>query len=488
MATWIQSLSWTLIYSFGQGLLVFALLRLALKSVPTASANVRYYLSLSALTALLAWFAATWWRGFHALSQAPALPQTSHADGTGISAATQYLAIDTGMRLSLSALFPWLCAGYVAGLLIMIARLFAGIWQLASLRTKDAFAPAATLDELLLSLRKRMAVTAPVRLLVSARAHVPMVIGVLKPVILVPASALAQLAPEELEAILLHELAHIRRHDYLVNILQTVAETVMFFNPFVWMISRTVRQEREYACDDMVIGHTVEPVSYAMALTTLASANTAISTVMVAASGQPKHLYERIQRIMGERRAQFSYSRVAASIIMLVAVTCSVVWAGPSFTKARKRGAMTVTANAADANAKPRAVPVARRENTRPAARKVADKPVIVKRNETPLTPAVEIPQENVLVQRLLEDRLIDQVKGFLVEKQQNELYINRERLADEIAQKYLRGITKDIMRMQVFSMEERMRMHPEAGFIQVLLPFTFESPCVDKKPAKEGC
>ena len=97
----------------------------------------------------------------------------------------------------------------------------------------------------------------------------PTVIGWLKPVVLLPASALAGLTPRQLEAILAHELAHIRRHDYLVNLLQTLVETLLFYHPAVWWLSRRIRVERENCCDDLAVSLCGDPVAYAAALADL---------------------------------------------------------------------------------------------------------------------------------------------------------------------------------------------------------------------------
>ena len=92
-----------------------------------------------------------------------------------------------------------------------------------------------------------------VRLLESARVSVPIVVGWIKPTLLVPAAVLGGLAPSELEAVLAHELAHIRRHDYLVNLLQSAVETLLFYHPGVWWVSHVVRVEREHCCDDLAV-------------------------------------------------------------------------------------------------------------------------------------------------------------------------------------------------------------------------------------------
>lgn len=93
-----------------------------------------------------------------------------------------------------------------------------------------------------------------------------------------------------------------------------------------------------------------------------------------------------------------------------------------------------------------------------------------------------------MLLNRLLQDGIVDQVKGFLVERRYNELYINGQLVPEHVAGKYLQDLSENLLRVQVFPMEERMRMHPDADFIQLLLPFTFESPCLAMPSAKEGC
>ena len=123
----------------------------------------------------------------------------------------------------------------------------------------------ATLDDL----RHRLGVSRPVRLLKSALVEVPTVIGWFRPVILLPAATLSGLTPGQLEAILAHELAHVRRLDYLVNAFQCLVETLMFYHPIAWWISRCIREERENCCDDLVVEVCGDRLGYARALVTL---------------------------------------------------------------------------------------------------------------------------------------------------------------------------------------------------------------------------
>src|SRR5207237_4946041 len=115
----------------------------------------------------------------------------------------------------------------------------------------------------------RLGLPAAAHVVESALVDVPTVVGWLRPAILLPIAALASLSPEQVEAILAHELAHIRRHDYAVNVLQTFAETLLFYHPAVWWVSKRIRVEREHCCDDVAVAVCGDAVCYAEALATL---------------------------------------------------------------------------------------------------------------------------------------------------------------------------------------------------------------------------
>ena len=145
--------------------------------------------------------------------------------------------------------FPLLMLIYSLGLAFMLCRLLINIVQLRGLRKQGTIIPEMQLTDLVTLLQQQFGITRPVQLFLSTRINVPMMLGTLKPIILLPVATINHLTTEQVEAILLHELAHIKRHDYLLNIFQTVAETVLFFNPFVWLLSGIIRREREHCCD-----------------------------------------------------------------------------------------------------------------------------------------------------------------------------------------------------------------------------------------------
>lgn len=453
MATWIQSLSWALIYSLCQGIVVYSSLMLVLKLLPAVSARSKYHLSLSALIVLLAWFGITWWQQFHLLVVVDR-PFTAFSDDNKMlpqfrfPGTVNYAGHYGGVWSPFSVILPWLSVFYGIGLALMLLRLTAGMLQLFSLRSTGITPAEPALNQLLFSLKKKLHLTGKVRLFIAAKAQVPMVIGCLKPIILMPAAAMAQLSTEQLETILLHELAHIKRFDYLVNILQILVETILFFNPFVWKISAIIRREREHCCDDLVLDHTREPLFYATALAALASHSG--PSFAVAASGQHNHLFHRIKRIMEMKKNPLSYSKMLAAILIMTTITCTIAWIAPSFAHA----------------------PEPAKPNTLPAGKGVLESP-----NQ----------DENQLIKLLSDDQLINEVKGFVIEKKKDQLYINGRQQTAAVAARYLSSIKKEALRVEVFPLEERLRRHPQSGFLQIVVPVRFSSPCIDYS-VKPGC
>ena len=158
-----------------------------------------------------------------------------------------------------------------------------------------------------------------VQALLSVHVDTPQVIGFLKPVILIPAACLTQLSTVQLEAVLLHELVHIKRNDYLVNMLMAGIEIFFFFNPFVKQITAAIRKEREYSCDDMVIQFQYQPDNYAAALLTLERSRLIPVTYGIAASGKnQKQLLTRIERIIGIKNKPGNLYKASAALFILL--------------------------------------------------------------------------------------------------------------------------------------------------------------------------
>jgi beta-lactamase regulating signal transducer with metallopeptidase domain len=206
------------------------------------------------------------------------------------SAATAVLRLPEPVRATVSGtsggqLLTWAVMLWFAGVVVLWARLMGG-WVVASRMRSMLVRPAPReWQQALEKLAVRIQLFRPVRLLVSSLVQVPTVVGWLRPVVLVPIGALTGLPTEHLEALLVHELAHIRRHDYLVNILQSVAEALLFYHPAVWWVSTHIRAERELCCDDLAVSVSGDVLTYAQALAGLESFRPAHLDAAIAANG-----------------------------------------------------------------------------------------------------------------------------------------------------------------------------------------------------------
>jgi beta-lactamase regulating signal transducer with metallopeptidase domain len=227
-----------------------------------------------------------------------------------------------------ASLVPWLVVGWLAGVAVLLLRFAGGFVGVRRLK-QSALPVADELQRVLARLAHRLRVTRAVRLCESALVEVPTVVGHLKPVILLPACALTGLKPAQLAAVLAHELAHIRRHDYLFNLLQTTTETLLFYHPAAWWLSRRVRAEREHASDDLAVSATGDVLGYARALAALeqlrrADGPAAAPALALAANGGS--LMKRIQRLVNlgpahtRRAARAPFAAAAALLLTLCGV------------------------------------------------------------------------------------------------------------------------------------------------------------------------
>ncbi len=144
-----------------------------------------------------------------------------------------------------------------------------------------------------------MGIRKKVQIWVSDFVSSPVTIGFLKPVILVPAAAINHLSPQQMEAVLLHELAHIRRYDYLLNLLVNIIRTILYFNPFITALVKVLEREREKSCDELVLQFSYNPFQYATALLTLEQSTRQPHTLILQAGGKKGDLLHRIEHIMG---------------------------------------------------------------------------------------------------------------------------------------------------------------------------------------------
>jgi beta-lactamase regulating signal transducer with metallopeptidase domain len=192
---------------------------------------------------------------------------------------------------------PWIATAWLVGVALLGLRLALGLAGAELTRRRGRVAAPQAVERAVAELAGCLGIRQSVAVFESAMATVPTLVGWLSPVILLPASAISGLTTQQLEAVLAHELAHVRRRDYLVNLLQTVVETLLFYHPAVWWLSRKIRQERELCCDDIAVELFGDRVAYARALATLEERRTDQPGWVTAASGGV--LADRIRRVVG---------------------------------------------------------------------------------------------------------------------------------------------------------------------------------------------
>lgn len=192
---------------------------------------------------------------------------------------------------------PWAVVAWLVGVTGMSLWHLGGWLEVRRLKHSGTRPTDSTIRDAFGRLLQRLRVRRCVRLLESVRVAVPVVAGWLRPVILLPASPLFGLSTTQLEAVLTHELAHIRRWDCLVRLLQAAVETLLFYHPAVWWVSRRIREESENCCDDIAAKVCGDRKGYARALAGIAELGRAAPSLAAAASGG--RLLPRIRRVLG---------------------------------------------------------------------------------------------------------------------------------------------------------------------------------------------
>jgi HEAT repeat protein/beta-lactamase regulating signal transducer with metallopeptidase domain len=331
----IEVLGWALIHFTWQGTLVALSLAGVLRMLRGASTNARYAASCVALLLMLSLplFTITTIglsRPDKTASGLPpqfatvpaSLPQPVEIEPTvaltqadvALASPRPWLFIRS---VNITPLLPWMILLWLLGVVFFSLRMVGGWLYTQRLKSYGTRPLEEGWEQTLRRLCDQLRARRPARLLESALVKVPMVVGWLHPVILLPASALAGLTTQQLEAIVAHELAHIRRHDYLINLMQAVIETLLFYHPAVWWVSRNIRQEREHCCDDLAVAVCGDAFTYSRALLEMEQLRAAGPQLAMTANGGL--LMNRIQRLVGAQPKHTNrFSGLFAGVITLI--------------------------------------------------------------------------------------------------------------------------------------------------------------------------
>jgi GWxTD domain-containing protein len=317
-----QSLGWTLFHSLWEGAIAAVILTVVL--AVSRSPRVRYAAACLSMLAILAAFVVTLSRSLPPEFGTPATVIRSLAQTSPRAQSLPEISIE----LRMAAALPWLTPFWIAGVILFHLCTITSWTMARRLRRKGVCRAPDGWQERLDRLKERVRVAKPVLLMETVLAQTPVVIGWLRPVILVPIGMLAAMPAGQIEAILIHELAHIRRRDYLTNLLQTVVEGFLFYHPAVWWISSVIRAERENCCDDLVVAINGNAHEYATALTALEENRWAANQPALAATGGL--LMKRIRRLLYPKESPRTFLMPVLSAGMLALATALVLTAWQS--------------------------------------------------------------------------------------------------------------------------------------------------------------
>jgi beta-lactamase regulating signal transducer with metallopeptidase domain len=328
----MNALGWSLLHFLWQGAAIAALA--AALMVAFRKPSTRYLLGLAALALMVGSFGATFASLYTpvaaldpagALAAAPASPEKD-------AIASPFAMLSESQAALVSDTVPsfaqtWVARIWLAGVFLLALRIVFGLVWLEHLRRRSLVALAPALVARFEALQARVGISRAIRYCECRLVGVPAVIGFVRPIVLLPVRALTGLSPEQLDAVIAHELGHIKRFDVVVNFFQVIAETLFFFHPAVWWLNKRIRADREDCCDDIAIAACGGNVGFARALAEMEGWRNVPEFAMAAAGGP---VAARVARLLGIQRAPEARAAgvVVASAVMFLALATGAMSLG----------------------------------------------------------------------------------------------------------------------------------------------------------------
>ncbi len=324
---WLNVLGYTLLHSIWQASVIVMIVILVLRFIPAKLSNARYAITTAGMLVVTLLSIAT----FLYLSSTPKDLMVTHTIPvqpasvesskylTNLSFSSSIAMLNAFIQSSI----PVFLAAWILGTLLFSLRILTGLWYTQKLRAESVLLKNEW-SERIHFLTKELNINTFVTLAESSAIHAPVIIGYIKPIILIPIGMTASLSTAQLETIFLHELMHIRRNDYLINLIQTFIEAFYFFNPFVWMISGIIKREREHCCDDAVVQHRGNAREYVNALATLEEARLSKAGLSLSLAENKNQLLNRIKRLMENSVKNYSSrERIIPALLLVIGLICA---------------------------------------------------------------------------------------------------------------------------------------------------------------------
>ncbi len=327
-STFLQALGLAILHSLWQACVIWLLYQLIVHSVRSITSTGKNAIATLLIFSSFIWFIYTFFTSFphpEMVARAVVTPEFSVTNSVLMSYISELLQ-------GLSSYLPYLSVSYIFLLGFLAIKLFISFRHIYSLKNNHLMAPPAEVLQFSRIAASNMNIGKTIGVWLSDKIDVPATMGFFKPIILIPVASINNLSAAQLEAIILHELSHIKRNDFLINIFISVIDTILFFNPFIVLLSKALKDERENCCDDNVIDYRYDPHSYATALLSIAQGNQSRPALALAAVSGKKQLFHRIRRITGNPldTRQLNYGQKLIALILITVVIASVSWISPT--------------------------------------------------------------------------------------------------------------------------------------------------------------
>ncbi|MEX8546470.1 MAG: M56 family metallopeptidase [Mucilaginibacter sp.] len=328
----ILALSKTLPESCLQGIIVYLVLQLLLAVFKKSTSSFRFNLFYAASVLLFAGFVFNLFQHYNQV-RASAVADNLMSSPSPKFAITNTVKLDWWQQLTFwTNHYAYTITGlYLIGLAFCVLRLTLGLININWFKRDKHLQQQAIWTEKTKLLATQFNLLKTVSVFLSNKIQVPLTIGFFKPIIVFPIALINQLSIQQTEAILLHELAHIKRADYLLNIVLNIIQSFLFFNPMIWLFSREINKYREQSCDDLVLNKTNDSIAYAQALLQIEQFRSSQLTLALAANGKKYTLLNRIKRITNmEINNPSPQNKLLILLLALTTIGLSVAWNMPA--------------------------------------------------------------------------------------------------------------------------------------------------------------
>ena len=323
----IHAIGWTILHSLWQITLVALLFRIVLTFLKNNSSRIRYNVSVGALLIVLVMSATTFMNEY-----SNSTTEHSNINNSQLSEIEYNLneniedRSDSAVLLTMAKKFKSFFNRNMVLIVIawnicvfaLFLKMLGGLAYSQRMKRSRTFALPEHINKRLTQLANLVGVKKSIQIMESAIVNVPIVIGYFKPVILLPVGIMTGLSSDQIEAIIKHELAHIKRNDYLINIFQSMIEILFFFHPSIWFISNTIRNERESACDEIVMANNTSRISLAKALTNIEIINHKKIEYAMAFTRNKYTLLNRLKRIVNQQKKRYTFKEGFITVFIIV--------------------------------------------------------------------------------------------------------------------------------------------------------------------------